>query len=156
MIEQLIGIILTVASGVLVYVISQWFTEFVARPIQEYKCLKAKVAKLLILHACYYSNPWIYDTDGDSSAWKAASVEMRELSAEVAAFAELKPFHPFVFYAIPTKKHLGEASKHLMGLSNSFFTTRSGEDRCIDRVCKYPDIIRKNMGITYTKKQTKR
>ena len=149
MIEQVIGMILTVASGVLVYVISQWFTEFVARPIQAYKGLKAKVAKLLILHACYYSNPWIYDTDGDSSAWKAASIEIRELSAEVAAFAELKPFHPLVFYAIPTQKRLGEASKYLMGLSNSFFTTGSGEGRCIDRVVEYPDIIRKNMGISH-------
>ena len=49
--------------------------------------------------------------------------------------------------AIPPKKKLLEAQSYLIGLSNSFFTSRNGEDRCIDRVYEYPDIIRRNMGI---------
>lgn len=154
--EQLWNLTITVISGVVVYVICQWYTEFVLRPIHEYKQLKAKVAKLLVLHAQYYSNPWIYDSDGDCTAWKTASAEMRELAADVAAFTEIKPSQWLVVCAIPSKKRLLEAQRYLIGLSNSFFTYPSGEERCIDRVCDYPDIIRKNMGITYTRKKVKR
>lgn len=151
--EQLINLIITVLSGVFVYVISQWYTEFVVRPIQEYKCLKAKVAKLLILHAQFYSNPWVYGTDGDCTAWNAASADIRELAAEVAAFAEVKPFQLLVFHAIPTKKSLIEASRYLIGLSNSFFISSQGENRYMDRVIEYPDIIKKNMRITHAKRK---
>lgn len=146
--EELSNLLITIISGVVVYILSQWYTEFILRPIQEYKQLKAKVAKFLILHAQYYSNPRLYDESEKCPAWSAASDDIRELAAEVAAFAEIKPFHLFVFYVIPTRKHLGEASKYLVGLSNSFFTTRNGEDRSIDRAINYPDIIRKNMGIS--------
>ena len=154
--DDLKNLWITVISGVTVYVLSQWYTEFILRPIQDYKKLKAKVAKLLVLHAQYYSNPLVYGEGGNEAVWSAAADEIRELAAEVAAFAEIKPLQIFVFLAIPRKKKLLEAYHYLIGLSNSFFTTRNGEDRCIDRVYEYPDIIRKNMGITYTRKKTKR
>lgn len=153
---ELWNLLATILSGVGVYVVCELYTEFALRPIQEYKQLKAKVAKLLVLHAQYYSNPRFYDESENCSAWSAASNELRELAAEVAAFAEIKPPHIFTFWAIPGNKKLQVAQTYLIGLSNSFFTTRNGEDRCIDRVCEYPDIIRKNMGITYSRKKTKR
>ena len=154
--EDLKNLLITIVSGVGVYIISQWYAEFVLRSIQEYKQLKAKVAKLLVLHAQYYSTPRFYDESEICPAWSAASDDIRELAAEVAAFAEIKPLHIFVFLAIPRKKNLLEAYHYLIGLSNSFFTTRNSEDRCIDRVHEYPDIIRKNMGITCSRKKTKR
>lgn len=153
---ELWNLLATILSGVGVYVVCEWYTEFALRPIQEYKQLKAKVAKLLVLHAQYYSNPQLYDECEKFPAWSVASDEIRELAAEVAAFAEVKPNQIFVLGAIPPKKKLLEAYRHLMGLSHSFFTSRNGEDRCVDRVYEYPDIIRKNMGITYTRKKTKR
>lgn len=154
--EDLKNLLITIFSGVAVYVLSQWYTEFALRPIQEYKQLKAKTAKLLVLHAQYYSNPQFYDESEKCPAWSAASDEIRELAAEVAAFAEIKPLQIFVFWAIPSKKKLLEAQRYLIGLSNSFFTSRSGEDRCIDRVYEYPDIIRKNMGISPKRQKKKR
>lgn len=154
--EDLKNLLITIFSGVAVYVLSQWYTEFVLRPIQEYKQLKAKTAKLLVLHAQYYSNPQFYDESDNCPAWSAASNEIRELAAEVAAFAEIKPCHLWVFLAIPPKKKLLEAQSYLIGLSNSFFTTRNGEDRCIDRVYEYPDIIRRNMGIAPKRDKKKR
>lgn len=39
---ELINLLVTVISGVAVYVFSELFTEFVLRPIQEYKQLKGK------------------------------------------------------------------------------------------------------------------
>lgn len=153
--EELLNLLITIISGVVVYILSQWYTEFILRPIQEYKQLKAKVAKFLVLHAQYYSNPRFYDESEKCPAWSAASDDIRELAAEVAAFAEIKPPQIFVFLAIPRKKDLLEAQVYLIGLSNSFFMTRNGEDRCIDRVYEYPDIIRKNMGIS-PKRQKKK
>ena len=153
---ELWNLLATILSGVGVYVVCEWYTEFALRPIQEYKKLKAKVAKLLVLHAQYYSNPRFYDESENCPAWSAASDEIRELAAEVAAFAEIKPCHLWVFLAIPRKKKLLEAQSYLIGLSNSFFTTRNGEDRCIDRVYEYPDIIRQNMGITPKRQKEKR
>lgn len=147
------NIFATIVSGVIVYVICELYAEFVLRPIQEYKQLKAKVAKLLVLHAHYYANPQFFDESETYPAWSVASNEIRELAAEVAAFAEIKPCHLLVFMFIPSKKRLSEAQSYLIGLSNSFFTSRSREDRYIDRVYEFPDIIRKNMGITYTRKK---
>ena len=145
----------TIISGVGVYILCELYAEFALRPIQEYKKLKAKVAKLLVLHAQYYSNPRFYDENKDYPEWSSARDEIRELAAEVAAFLELKPNHVFVFYAIPSKKRLLEAQDYLIGLSHSFFTSRNGEERCLSRVYEYPDIIRKNMGIA-TKRQKKK
>lgn len=153
---ELWNLLATILSGVAVYVVCEWYTEFALRPIQEYKKLKAKVAKLLVFHAQYYSNPRLYDDSESCPAWSAASDEIRELAAEVAAFAEIKPCHLWVFLAIPPKKKLLEAQSYLIGLSNSFFTTQSGEDRCINRAYEYPDIIRQNMGIASKRQKKKR
>lgn len=149
LVTQLSDLTLTVLSGVAVYILSQWYTEFILRPIQEYKKLKAKVAKLLIMHARYYSNPRSYEDAEEYPEWTAASDEIRELAAEVAAFAEIKPKQFLVLWAIPSKKKLFVAYKYLIGISNAFFTSRNSEERSVDRIYDYPDIIRKNMGISY-------
>ena len=148
-----INLVFTIISGVVVYILCQWFTEFVLRPIQEYKQLKAKVARFLLLHAQYYANPRFLDESEKYPSWSEAKDEIRELAAEVAAFAEIKPMHFWVFYAIPRKKKILEAQRYLIGLSNSFFTSRHGADRCIDRVHEYPEIIKENLGITREKKK---
>lgn len=153
--EDLKNLLITIISGVGVYVFSQWYTEFILQPIKEYKRLKAKAAKLLILHAQYYCNPWVYGAEGDCEVWKRASQEMRELAAEVAAFAEIKPTQILVLGAIPRKKDLLEAQSHLIGLSNSFFTSKMGMDNCIDRVILYSEEIKRSMGITHKKKSEK-
>ena len=152
MIEQIIGLLITVVSGVIVYVICQWYTEFILRPIQEYKKIKAKTAKLLVLYACYYSNPLIYNEGENMSVYTAAANDIRELAAEVAAYAEIKPSQFFVFSAMPSKKKMIEAYHNLIGLSNSFFTTRIGELNCIDRVIEYPTKIKRSMRISCEKK----
>ena len=121
--ESTLNLIITVVSGVLVYVFSQLFTEFVLRPIQDYKRLKAKVAKELVYYAQFYSNPQPIGTATENRLWTEASDALRVLASEVTAFAEIKPFHPFAFYVIPSRKNLREASKNLIGLSNSLFVS---------------------------------
>lgn len=149
--EEIVGMLITVLSGVAVYVISQWYTEFVIRPIQEYKNLKAKVAKLLILYAHYYSNPQACESAENYPRWEAAAADLRELASEVAAFAEVKPFHLFVFFAIPTKKQLLNATSNLIGLSNSFFITKHAEERHYHYIEQCRTSVKKNMRINKSK-----
>ena len=118
---ELINLLVTVISGVAVYVFSELFTEFVLRPIQEYKQLKGKVSKLLVLYAQYYCNPQPHGSEDRSPDWLAASDALRDLASDVAAYAETKPLSLFTFFIIPTKKKLSKASSLLIGISNSLF-----------------------------------
>ena len=107
----------TIIAGVVVFVICEWLKEVWLNPLQEYKKLKSKVSKELIVSSMYYANPIIH-SDGMEKEYTEASNKMRELASEVAAFAEIVPC---VHLGIPNSKNIVEAGKHLMGLSNSFF-----------------------------------
>ena len=109
----------TVISGVLVFVLTQLYTEFCLRPMQEYKNLKGKIAKALVLYANLYANPIKNMIGENSHYWREAEDEVRNLAAEVEAFAEIKPVR-FLAPSIPNRYKLKEASRSLIGLSNSF------------------------------------
>lgn len=113
----------TIITGVLVFVFSQMFLEFVLRPIQEYKKLKGEVAKSLVLYAQYYYNPY-FNEDGHSEGHSNASNRLRELASEIAAFKEITPNYLITFRAIPKKQHLQTMSENLIGLSNSCYTRK--------------------------------
>ena len=149
MFEQFLGLTITVLSGVLVYILSQWYTEFILRPIQEYKKLKSKVGKYLVLYACYYCNPRIKESGKNYPAWEDAGNTTRELAAEVAAFAEIKPLKVFTPFSIPSKKNLLEASTQLIGLSNSYFETdKTYLYQTIAQNKAYVLIVKKNLKIS--------
>lgn len=118
--EDLIKMIITVVSGVLVFVLSQLFIEYFFKPIQEYKKLKSHVAYVLTYYACYYSNPVNIDND-KNGLWKNASIELRKVAAEVDAFSQIKPAF-MLPCLIPIKNNLIDVSKSLIGLSNNCIT----------------------------------
>ena len=109
----------TIVAGVVVFVVCEWLKEVWLSPLQEYTKLKAKVSKLLIVHAQYYANP-IEASHDMSSEYKSASCELRELASEVSAFAELIPV---IHLGIPKATEIVEAGRCLIGLSNNFFVT---------------------------------
>ncbi len=118
--ESLSSIIITVISGVLVYIIGQILKEIWLTPLQEYKELKSKISFSLSYYAQYYSNVVDLATCGEETKkiYKNASDEMRKISCELDGFIEtLSWFKP----CIPQKKKLYEASREIMGISNSFF-----------------------------------
>ena len=106
----------TIIAGVLVFVVCEWLKEVWLSPLQEYKKLKAKVSKMLIVHAQYYSNPITIDHKMNEEYSKASS-EIRELASEVSAFAEIIPY---IHWGIPDAKNIVEAGRCLIGLSNGF------------------------------------
>lgn len=119
--KDLLNMLLTVISGVLVFVLGQLFNEYFLKPIQEYKQLRAKISYSLTYYADLYMNPIEFNKDIEDQ-WKNGSKKMRELSAEVRATIELRPFGN-VF--IPKKKKLKKVADNLMGISNGFFTTKN-------------------------------
>lgn len=107
----------TIIAGVLVFVVCEWLKEVWLSPLQEYKKLKEKVSKMLIVHAQYYSNPITIDHQMEKE-YSKASGEMRELASEVSAFAEVIPC---IHLGIPDAKNIVEAGRCLIGLSNGFY-----------------------------------
>lgn len=117
---------MTIIAGVGVFALSEWLKEVWLMPLQEYKKLKSKVSYLLILHAQYYANP-IAKLDLRADDYEKASASIRELAAELAAYAEIVP----LFHAgIPNAKSVRKAAAELIGISNGFFV--SNEERIID------------------------
>lgn len=130
----------TIFAGVVVFVICEWVKEVWLSPLQEYKKLKSKVSKTLILYACYYSNP-IPLGDSMREVYSKASDEIRELASEVSAFAEVIPF---IHWGIPKAKNIIEAGKCLIGISNRFFyNSDAGFDRHLDENDKARKEIKK-------------
>lgn len=107
----------TITSGVLVFVLCEWLKEVWLSPLQEYKKLKAKVSKTLIVHAQYYGNP-ISSVSQKSEEYAKASSEMREVASDVRAFAEIVPR---LHLGMPNAIKIAQAGSELIGLSNSFY-----------------------------------
>lgn len=107
----------TIISGVLVFVACEWLKEIWLSPLQEYKKLKAKVSKALIVHAQYYGNP-ISSASQKNEEYSHASSEMRNVASELLAFAEIMPF---LHLGMPNARKIVQAGSQLIGLSNSFY-----------------------------------
>lgn len=97
----------TVVSGVMVFVLGQLFIEYVLKPLQHYKMLRAKAAYCIT----FYRNR--YDLSMPVS--NLTSEELRKMAAELSAFAIEKPV---VIFTV-RQKCLNNASSHFIGLSNS-------------------------------------
>lgn len=113
--------LVTILAGVLVYVFSQLFDEYILKPIHKYTMLKSKIASTLAYYAMEYWNP-IFLTENNTekrlNSYQTASEEVRKTAAELKGFIEERPFLAFT---LPSSKKLIDAYRGLTGLSNSFF-----------------------------------
>jgi hypothetical protein len=107
----------TVVSGVIVFVLSQLFIEYVIKPIQKGKALRAKVAYCLTYYGNTYTNPINNTFSGYKQEWwDEASTELRKIAAELEAFSIEKPL---ISFFLPRKINLMSAKSYMIGLSNS-------------------------------------
>ena len=154
--QQLMDILLSIISGVLLLVIGQVFKKGILSPIQEYKKLKAKTTKLLVYYANCLANPLLADAKCDDSRYLSGADAFRNLAAEVAGFVDIMPWYGFVFYAIPMKCALLKARSALIGLSNSFFLSKGfPRDIHFEIVEEYKMDLEKNMRLTSYKRNQK-
>jgi len=97
----------TVLSGTLVFILGQFFIEYILKPLQRYKQLRAKAAYCLT----YYGNRY----DLSSHISQETSEELRKTAAELCSFAIEKPLMIFTV----KQKRLDAASSGFIGLSNA-------------------------------------
>ena len=107
--------LLTVISGALVFILGQLFIEYILKPLQRYRSLRAKAAYCLI----YYGNRYDLTTD----IARDTAVELRKMAAELASFAIEKP----VVVLSIKRGFLEDASACFIGLSNSVSETPNYE-----------------------------
>lgn len=120
MVEPIITALLTVVTGVAVYICGEILHTIWIKPLQEYKQLKSKIVTLLTYYARDYCN--IVDLVNDSEERKKEQTkvgeELRMLSSQLLGFIEQVSWFRV---GIPSNKRLSKASEQLMGLSNSLF-----------------------------------
>ena len=118
--NYVLPMLLTVISGVLVFLIGEMFTVVWLNPLQEYKRIKHDIAKMLSYYANVYTN--VIDNSEQCESWKQEHVDagdkMRDLSCELEGFIQTLSWMKI---GIPSKRNLKEASGMLMYLSNCMF-----------------------------------
>lgn len=67
---------LTIISGVLVFVLSQFFNDYWLKPIQKYKDLRGRIVYSLVLYANLYMNPIEYKLSSQTEEREIASTEL--------------------------------------------------------------------------------
>ena len=119
-INYVLPMILTVVSGVLVFLIGEMLNVVWLQPLNVYKIIKKDIAKALTYYANIYTN--VIDPTEKNESWKQehinASNQLRELSCELEGFIQTLSW---IKIGIPKKQKLKEATELLMYLSNCMF-----------------------------------
>lgn len=137
--DQFLTVLLTIISGVVLFVLCEYVKEIWLNPLQQYKLLKEKVSYLLNFYAGIYSDPIdIAETDDIvPDLHKKVHDDLRQTACELRAFIESMSR---VRLGIPNKQTIYTASQQIIGLSNSLtlpYGTKSSlqylEDNKADR-----------------------
>ena len=128
---------LTIISGVLVFILSQWFVEYIIKPLQEYKKIKSQIAYDLVYFSNIYHNPCGLRKE----LYEEASKELRKDAAQIMAFSIKKPFD-----FLPTAKNMQEISNRLIGLSNSMDILEFTKED-IKSIIENENYIKKKIGL---------
>lgn len=109
----------TVVTGVITFVIGQLIVKLVIDPVQDLKRTIGQISHALIEHANVYQNPGLPPVE----LQQGTSTHLRKLSSQLQAHLFLVPAYSFTarLFCLPSQSALLEASKSLIGLSNSVF-----------------------------------
>lgn len=143
--SSMLTCLITVISGVLVFIIGQYLLTTWVQPLQKYKELKQKISYSLTYYAQYYSNVLKNSSDRSlqlPSLYEEGSDEIRKLASELRGFAETISW---MHIGIPDKKVLYETSSILIGLSNSFFSPEDIIFETITHNIESVERIKKNL-----------
>ena len=108
---------LTICGGVLVIVFGQVFIRFFLDPITDLRKLLGEIADNLVYFGNVYSNPGVAREELIAKARKV----FRQNASLLRSRAHAIPLYPFfvILKLIPRQNHISEASRNLIGLSNS-------------------------------------
>ena len=144
--SSLLNMILTVASGVIVFFFCELLRELWLVPLHEYHTIKGKIASALMYFARDYGDPLdMKHADPDAIKHQGEiSDELRKLACELSGFTETLKFR----IGIPSVETLYKASSNLIGLSNGMFKAYGSNDfqaqaeKNINRVSVIKDLLK--------------
>lgn len=125
---------LTVIGGVLIFVLGQLLVRFIIEPIQDLKKLLGEIRFVLVFHAPAILTP-VGDKDSEDSAQKALRKASSDLRSKIGVIPFYRLWSSVSCGFLPGKKNAFEASKLLMGLSNSVHQPNRS-DKNVDRIAK--------------------
>lgn len=136
-------VFLTVISGVLTFVVGQLILKLVIEPVHAMKKTIAHVSHSLIEHANVIANPGVPRKE----VMDNTSKHLRKLSSEIQSHLYLVPIYPVsaAIFRLPKKRDVLEASKALLGLSNSVFSARN--DKVYENNAKRVEKVCDRLGI---------
>jgi hypothetical protein len=116
--DALITASLTLAGGVLLMVVTQIFTRFIADPLIEFRRLIGEVAYTLIVEDKWLCNP---NVTAALPEFQHAKDECRKLASRLLSLSEAVPLYGFFvdLGMIPERSKVNEAARALIGLSNT-------------------------------------
>ena len=111
---------LTILSGTFVYILSQFFMEFIIVPRKDYKKVIEKIIYHIKMYSVYFMNPFDMDNMNnntrDKKEYDNASREIRQVGAELSSYIGLMSKIRF-----KRKKRLLKVQDALIDLSKGFF-----------------------------------
>ncbi len=119
--------LLTIIAGVIVYVLSQLFDEYILKPVHRFTLLKSTISYSLAYYGNLYKNPLSISKSADEKLindYLIASDEIRKVAAELKGFVEERPTLAFL---LPSGDKMMKAFHGLIGLSNSLFSADQNE-----------------------------
>ena len=154
---NLTAILITVVSGVLVYIIGEILQTVWLTPLQKFKAIKHDIAVTLTFYARIYTN--IIDAAHSNMSaieeHSEASDKIRNLSGELKGYIETLSW---IKIGIPSKKKLFEAANLLMRLSNSLFSPHNVAPTAQDNIKNNKNVADQVFALLgmYSKKESKR
>ena len=136
---------LTILSGVIVYVLSQWYKESIINPEKQYKELRQRIIYTITLYCCYYTNPYNPFKEKENVRMKEdydlGSSEMRRIWAELAGYIGTIPRIRY-----KRIRRLNNVLHALIGISNGFYNVSDHFDTAeANRKCE--KVIREELKI---------
>ena len=132
----------TVVTGVVTFVVGQLIVKLVVDPVQDLKRTIGQISHALIEHANVYQNPGLRPEEVQTEI----SSHLRKLSSQLQAHLYLVPAYSFTawVFRLPSRNALLDASKFLIGLSNSI--SRDSEN-VMEQNFKRAETIADSLGI---------
>ena len=146
-VKYVLPTLITVLSGVFVYLLGELLNTIWLKPLHDFKGIKSEIAKNLVFYSNVYTN--VLGIDEQVGKWKElhteASDKLRWLAAELEGFIQTLSW---LKIGIPKKADLSSAVANLILLSNCMFDQEPQEQnkenreiekkiRCLLKIYRY-------------------
>ena len=122
---------LTIVSGTFVYILSQFFMEFIIIPRKDYKRVKDNIIYHIKMYSMYYLNSYdLNNTNNnirDKYEYDNASREIRQVGAELTSYIGLMSKIRFI-----RRKRLIKVQDALIDLSKGFIYEKNNPIKVIE------------------------